>query len=282
LKLGQVTDDPPYVILDIHVDHLGSTRVVTDESGGGVTRHDFFPFGEEIMPMADDVTKMFTGHERDRETGLDYMLARYYGGNLGRFLSVDPAARSAKARLPQSWNRFSYASNNPLRFIDPDGESSLEFDGKANTITLIDNKGNKIGTWPAFNNVESKNPKGKWEDGTYKMKDKSAPHKHPGKTDTKTGQPSDSKQGEYGSHGIMRAEDFKESNGNTREAMGVHSGREGVTDAAGRSGEEHATKGCIRTTDDAMSEIEKTAATDPVEEITVTNNKAPVPAKTTP
>jgi RHS repeat-associated protein len=122
VKLGQTS--AAFEILNLHVDHLGSTRVVTDGSGAIVSQHDFHPFGEEIAPTFDYSTKRFTGHERDEETGLDYMSARYYGSSLGRFLSVDPSRRSVQAMAPQTWNRYSYAVNNPINRVDPDGEVS--------------------------------------------------------------------------------------------------------------------------------------------------------------
>src|ERR1019366_8484884 len=40
----------------------------------------------------------------------------------GRFSSVDPENRSGAVPDPQSWNGYSYARNNPLRYTDPDGE----------------------------------------------------------------------------------------------------------------------------------------------------------------
>jgi hypothetical protein len=40
----------------------------------------------------------------------------------GRFLSVDPAGESAKPARPQSWNRYSYGLNNPVKYVDPDGQ----------------------------------------------------------------------------------------------------------------------------------------------------------------
>lgn len=39
----------------------------------------------------------------------------------GRFLSVDPTWESADLGTPQSWNRYSYVLNNPVRYTDPDG-----------------------------------------------------------------------------------------------------------------------------------------------------------------
>jgi hypothetical protein len=50
------------------------------------------------------------------------MSARYYGANLGRFLSVDPSRKSAWRTDPQSWNRYLYVGNNPLGYLDPNGE----------------------------------------------------------------------------------------------------------------------------------------------------------------
>lgn len=51
--------------------------------------------------------------------GNDYMHARYYSTALDRFVSVDPVKGNAGSS--QTWNRYSYALNNPIKFIDPDG-----------------------------------------------------------------------------------------------------------------------------------------------------------------
>lgn len=62
-----------------------------------------------------------SGKERDAETGLDYFGARYFSGAQGRFTTPDPLGASGKASNPQTWNRYAYALNNPLKFVDPDG-----------------------------------------------------------------------------------------------------------------------------------------------------------------
>lgn len=62
----------------------------------------------------------YTGKERDSETGLDYFGARYYGNSQGRFSSADPGPYMAAD--PQTWNRYSYSRNNPLKYIDPTGK----------------------------------------------------------------------------------------------------------------------------------------------------------------
>lgn len=61
-----------------------------------------------------------TSKERDNETGLDYFLARYYSSTQGRFTSPDPAGPDPLN--PQTLNGYRYALNNPLRYIDPNGQ----------------------------------------------------------------------------------------------------------------------------------------------------------------
>jgi len=56
----------------------------------------------------------FTGKKMDPETGLYYFNQRYYDPTIGRFLTEDPAG--------QAYNPYLYASNNPLMYVDPDGE----------------------------------------------------------------------------------------------------------------------------------------------------------------
>lgn len=113
------------VVEYLHLDHLGSARKVTNELAEEVTKHEYYPFGEETTaPSGGDTKLKFTGHERDDGSGssdeLDYMHARFCGPRLGRFLSVDP--RGAALGDPSSLNRYAYARNNPLVFVDPTGE----------------------------------------------------------------------------------------------------------------------------------------------------------------
>lgn len=66
-----------------------------------------------------------TSKERDTETGLDYFGARYMSSPQGRFTSPDPLLESADPSDPQTWNRYAYGLNNPLRFIDPTGMEAI-------------------------------------------------------------------------------------------------------------------------------------------------------------
>jgi hypothetical protein len=44
---------------------------------------------------------------------------------MGRFLSPDPLMASTKAWDPQTWNRYTYGRNNPLKMIDPTGMAEV-------------------------------------------------------------------------------------------------------------------------------------------------------------
>jgi RHS repeat-associated protein len=114
-----------------HVDHLASTRLVTDANGFRVSATTYLPFGREAEGSEASAERMkFTGHERDA-TGnspgldLDYMHARYYDPTAGRFLSVDPKGTYTAPPTPQRWNRYAYASNNPVARFDPDGKRDV-------------------------------------------------------------------------------------------------------------------------------------------------------------
>ena len=115
------------------LDHLGTPRLITDGAGNKIGYHAYWPFGEEWSPgnALEAYPLKFTGHERDADptngaAGLDYMHARYFQAQWGRFLSVDPVLDAKKAiRNPQGWNRNAYVRNNPIILIDPDGRDDL-------------------------------------------------------------------------------------------------------------------------------------------------------------
>jgi RHS repeat-associated protein len=153
-------------------DQLGTPRMVFDQSGDLTTtkRHDYAPFGEELFNGArttamgyavGDLTRQrFTKQERDIETGLDYFLARYYSSTQGRFTAVDSydvnlerqqaqdeteaeALFSKFVKNPQRWNSYTYALNNPVRFLDPNGQDpqdGLELNLRRDEKALLEGK----------------------------------------------------------------------------------------------------------------------------------------------
>ncbi len=86
--------------------------------------HDYFPYGKTLREWyaTNEDTERFqtTHHQRDTETTLDYRGARLYGGDVGRFLSLDPLA----ADFPTE-SAYLYVGGNPNIFIDPNGKEKI-------------------------------------------------------------------------------------------------------------------------------------------------------------
>ncbi|WP_225969454.1 RHS repeat domain-containing protein, partial [Treponema pedis] len=135
-----------------HSDHLGSAQFVTDWKGRQYEHIEYTPYGElwieETAPGIDKLPFRFTGKELDEETGLYYYGARYLDPKYSRWLSGDPAlndyipkapiddeAKKHNENLPGMGGVFNivnlhlyhYAGNNPVKYIDPDGENIAFF-----------------------------------------------------------------------------------------------------------------------------------------------------------
>jgi RHS repeat-associated protein len=125
--IGQGADIPSRFLF-YHADHLGSPRLILDKDGNVEAKHHYLPFGDEYESVPDQTlsTRGFTGHEEDPESGLTYMLARYYSSSLGRFVSPDSRGITSRALVnPQKLNKYAYVLNNPISNVDPDGMEEL-------------------------------------------------------------------------------------------------------------------------------------------------------------
>ena len=124
-----------------HLDHLGSPRLVTDTNGAIIGTQDFTPFGNG--GTTNGTLTQFTGHERDWLGGsgdaLDYMHARYYSAQMGRFLSVDPVISVDAMRSPQLWNPYAYVANNPVNRVDRTGRCGEKPDFVGPTVPCASN-----------------------------------------------------------------------------------------------------------------------------------------------
>lgn len=104
--------------------HLGSATLETDESGRPLSYEEYHPYGTTAYRSGRPGTDLslkryrFAGKERDEETGLYYVGARYYAPWLGRWTGPDPAG------FVDGLNLYRYCRNNPVMRADPDGLDS--------------------------------------------------------------------------------------------------------------------------------------------------------------
>jgi RHS repeat-associated protein len=101
-----------------HKDHLGSTRSVTDNNKTVISTSTYHPFGDADNEEGSE-QYLYTGKERD-STGLYYYGARYYDPNIGRFVTRD--RKPGRIFSPLTLNKYTYCLNNPIIYIDPDGQ----------------------------------------------------------------------------------------------------------------------------------------------------------------
>lgn len=119
--------DSSYIMTPSFVltDRLGSPRVVMNSAGTPVTYNSYYPFGlthYDYLYSAQMVKAnrfMFNGKEKQAfSTNMDFKLldygARMYDPNIGRWTTQDPAG--------QFTNPYIFCGNNPVCFIDADGQ----------------------------------------------------------------------------------------------------------------------------------------------------------------
>ncbi len=105
-----------------HYNAHGDVIALTDAQGNVVARYEYDTWGQirsETGSLADENPYRYAGYQYDEETGLYYLIARYYHPTHGVFLSLDPDPGDADDILTQ--NGYTYANNNPVMLVDPDG-----------------------------------------------------------------------------------------------------------------------------------------------------------------
>ena len=120
-----------WVTAYMHRDALGSIKVLTDSGGNIMERLNYESWGERQELPSDRQTSKphhtlrdgYTGHEHLDNLGLVHMEARVYDPDIGRFISPDSMIDGVSSAA--GYNRFSYVSNNPLRYTDPTGHWGL-------------------------------------------------------------------------------------------------------------------------------------------------------------
>lgn len=117
----------------LHRDHLGSILAITNQEGSIIEKRQFDAWGNltnyanvltgATTPPINDgelfLDRGYTGHEHLVSVGLINMNARLYDPRVHRFLQPDAFVQDPNNT--QCYNRYGYASNNPLKYNDPSG-----------------------------------------------------------------------------------------------------------------------------------------------------------------
>ncbi|MEI8573349.1 DUF2778 domain-containing protein [Methylomonas sp. LW13] len=118
-------------IVYFHNHHLGAPQTVSDQTQQSVWNAQLDPFGQ-VTTVNPNITQnlRFPGQYYDQETGWHYNYHRYYQPDLGRYLQSDPIG------LTGGINTYPYALNNPLKYIDPKGLTSLYYDTASQILSV--------------------------------------------------------------------------------------------------------------------------------------------------
>jgi RHS repeat-associated protein len=115
-RIGSAHRDDAGPAVTYHLgDHLGSSAVTASEDGAWTNREEFFAWGETSFGAFIRKRFRFAGKERCEESGLTYFGARFYAVSMSRWISPDPIAADMDRGL------YSFARDNPVRFIDVNG-----------------------------------------------------------------------------------------------------------------------------------------------------------------
>ena len=102
---------------------FGDVSTLTDRLGTAVAG---YPYGTDVGSVtAGNDQPDFATYTKDATTGFEYAMNRYYSAGLGRFLSVDPKASSARTNSPLTWNRYGYNAGDPINGLDPSGSDEI-------------------------------------------------------------------------------------------------------------------------------------------------------------
>ena len=142
-----------------HFNAHGDVVGLTNNSGDVTKTYRYDAFGVEINPDPNDKNPWrYCGEYLDLETNTYYLRARYYQPSTGRFLSEDTHWHSGNmiygdnprdplglnrytpdiTAIRQSGNLYVYCMGNPIRFVDPTGNSSRELVQIAGEIAMMD------------------------------------------------------------------------------------------------------------------------------------------------
>ena len=105
-------------------DGRGSVTGVTWDKSRVTAVYQYDPYGQVTLGTTDHVDFYgYNGESYNPNTGLEYLRARYYNANQGRFFQEDTYLGDITD--PLTLNRYAYVKNSPLNYVDPSGHWSI-------------------------------------------------------------------------------------------------------------------------------------------------------------
>jgi RHS repeat-associated protein len=121
---------------------LGTERVRTTYNGAVSISIASLPWADQHTPAGDNGDQHdFAGMDRDLEDATEHAQYRQFSTNLGRWLSPDQYLGSYDFSNPQSFNRYSYALNDPVNLVDPSGLTITCTTNSDGSRSCIDDQG---------------------------------------------------------------------------------------------------------------------------------------------
>jgi RHS repeat-associated protein len=105
-----------------HADGNGNVTTLLDANQKVVGRYAYEPFGRVFSisgPLAEANPYRFNSKEAHPVSGLNYYLYRCYDPSLHRWVNRDPIEEQGGINL------YAFVANNPLSFVDPDGQAGV-------------------------------------------------------------------------------------------------------------------------------------------------------------
>jgi RHS repeat-associated protein len=118
-RIAYITDKHPGKTFYLHPNYLGSVSLITDETGANYYRRRYMPYGARHLESGVDTGLRYGFTGREEDGNFIYLGVRQYDPSIARMTQPDTIVPDGLN--PQSLNRYTYAYNNPIRYVDPTG-----------------------------------------------------------------------------------------------------------------------------------------------------------------
>lgn len=125
-------------------DALGSVRYLANESGDLIENYHYDAFGNILSRSTSNPTSalLYRGEWWDSNIKMYYLRQRYYEPTTGRLNQTDPAFGDIYE--PLSLQKYNYAYNNPVNYMDPSGLMTFA-EIKVSVSIMVSNMGARVG-----------------------------------------------------------------------------------------------------------------------------------------